>query len=319
MSGGRESDGGVAQSPTLTRRSLLALVGGAGLLGAVGTAGCTAIDRGPVEVLPADRIVFGVSAAPGFAPPLFWALQAPSVLVYGSGLVVRIEDAAARSEIPRRATSRRTSIRRWSPASPPTRSAARRWRETSAIPRSPISARRGCGCTGPGPSSGCRSTRWPRRSTSTPRGRLAVTGDVCAPSSTMPTPWSAMPARRTCPREWSCSSSAWTRMRRPPTFAGRVRIPRSSSTVRGAGSRIDRLWRAHRKRGRHRLRRCAGERRAAVAGRRPDEGARGEPAPRRDRLLTQRPRRLSACRADRLTDSDSPEPEGTGDRPSTAG
>ena len=102
MSGGCESDGGVAQSPTLTRRSLLGLVGGAGLLGAVGTAGCTAIDLGPVEVLPADRIVFGVSAAPGFAPALFWALQAPSVLVYGSGLVVRIEDSGGERDIPSR-------------------------------------------------------------------------------------------------------------------------------------------------------------------------------------------------------------------------
>ena len=97
MSGEREGDGA-----TLTRRSLLALAGGAGLLGAVGTAGCTAIDRGPVEKLPADRIVFGVSAAPGFAPPLFWALQAPSVLVYGSGRVVRIADTGGLRGIPSR-------------------------------------------------------------------------------------------------------------------------------------------------------------------------------------------------------------------------
>lgn len=97
MSGEREGDGA-----TLTRRSLLALAGGAGLLGAVGTAGCTAIDRGPVETLPADRIVFGVSAAPGFAPPLFWALQAPSVLVYGSGRVVRIADTGGLRGTPSR-------------------------------------------------------------------------------------------------------------------------------------------------------------------------------------------------------------------------
>jgi hypothetical protein len=72
----------------------LALVGGAGLLGVVATAGCSASDRGRVDPLPADRVVFAVSVAPGFAPPLFWALQAPSVLVYGSGLVVRVEDSA---------------------------------------------------------------------------------------------------------------------------------------------------------------------------------------------------------------------------------
>ena len=102
MSGEREDGGGAAQSPTLTRRSLLALAGGAGLLGAVGTARCTAIDRGPVEKLPADRIVFGVSAAPGFAPPLFWALQAPSVLVYGSGRVVRIADTGGLRGAPSR-------------------------------------------------------------------------------------------------------------------------------------------------------------------------------------------------------------------------
>jgi hypothetical protein len=93
MSGGREGDGDLARSPALTRRSLLGLVGGAGLLGVVGAAGCTTIDSGPVEPLPADRIVFGVSAGPGFAPPLLWALQAPSLLVYGSGLVVRVEDS----------------------------------------------------------------------------------------------------------------------------------------------------------------------------------------------------------------------------------
>ena len=75
---------------------MLTLAAGVGLVGVVGAAGCGSFAPDPVDPLPADRIVFGVSgAAHGFAPPLFWALQAPTILVYGSGLVLRAEDAVA--------------------------------------------------------------------------------------------------------------------------------------------------------------------------------------------------------------------------------
>ena len=52
--------------------------------------------------LPADRMVFGVSGAPGFAPPIFWALQSPAILVYGSGLVLRAEDRVDLRGVPSR-------------------------------------------------------------------------------------------------------------------------------------------------------------------------------------------------------------------------
>jgi hypothetical protein len=103
MTGGGGSDRDEAtQPPALTRRSLLARVGGAGLVAAVGAAGCTAIDPGPIDVLPADRVVFGVSPAPGYAPPIIWALQAPSILVYASGLVVRTDVAEGERDVPSR-------------------------------------------------------------------------------------------------------------------------------------------------------------------------------------------------------------------------
>lgn len=75
-----------------TRRSLLSMVA-AGLL-----AGCARdVTAGPggsgetVEPLPPDRIVFGVSRGPGFTPVIYWRLQSPSLIVYGNGQILRID------------------------------------------------------------------------------------------------------------------------------------------------------------------------------------------------------------------------------------
>lgn len=84
----------------LTRRACLSLVTGAGVLAAGslaagGLAGCRLLPldgADPVAPLPADRLVFGVSGGwSGFSPPVFAALQATSMLVYGSGTVLRSE------------------------------------------------------------------------------------------------------------------------------------------------------------------------------------------------------------------------------------
>jgi len=222
-------------SPTLTRRSLLGLVGGAGLLGAVGTAGCTAIDLGPVEVLPADRIVFGVSAAPGFAPALFWALQAPSVLVYGSGLVVRIEDSGGERDIPSRYVEAHV--------------------DPSLVARFAADAERHqarAGDFGVPQVTDLGSTRvWLHGS----RAEQGVSVYALAEEFDEYTSWFARRHRRRLRtliddafalvgdagtpyvrvRVAVLEQRAGTRVRHPPRFAGRVGIPRSSSTVRGRG------------------------------------------------------------------------------------
>lgn len=83
----------------LTRRAWLGLAAGAGVLAAGGLAGCGAGgDSDPVDPLPADRLVFGVSGGgSGFSPPIFAALQSPYLVVYGSGLVLRADDGPLRA------------------------------------------------------------------------------------------------------------------------------------------------------------------------------------------------------------------------------
>lgn len=73
----------------LNRRSMLRLLTGltaAGLAGA-GLAGCGA-DGEPITALPAEQLVFGVSSASPWSSSLGWALQTPSLLLYGSGRVI---------------------------------------------------------------------------------------------------------------------------------------------------------------------------------------------------------------------------------------
>jgi hypothetical protein len=92
-------------SARLSRRSMLTLtatgaLAGWGLAGG-GLAGCgfgagSGPDDDPVEALPADQIVFGVSPGPGFTPPVYWALSSPSLIVYGSGRVLSISGTLGR-------------------------------------------------------------------------------------------------------------------------------------------------------------------------------------------------------------------------------
>lgn len=78
----------------------------AGGLAAGGLAGCRLLPldgADPVAPLPADRLVFGVSGGwSGFSPPILAALQAPSLLVYGSGTVLRSEGRSALRAVPSR-------------------------------------------------------------------------------------------------------------------------------------------------------------------------------------------------------------------------
>ena len=73
----------------LTRRSMLRLLAGlsaAGLAGA-GLAGCSSGEE-PVDPLPAEQLVFGVSSASPWSSSLGWALQTPSLVLYGSGRII---------------------------------------------------------------------------------------------------------------------------------------------------------------------------------------------------------------------------------------
>lgn len=80
-------------SSVYSRRSVFSLVM-AGLL-----VGCTrSVTADPdgskeaIEPLPADRIVFGVSRGPGFAPAIYYQLQSPSLVIYGSGRILRADE-----------------------------------------------------------------------------------------------------------------------------------------------------------------------------------------------------------------------------------
>ena len=81
----------------LTRRQLLTLAGGAVAAGAVG--GC-ASGSGPVQALPADQVVLGLSSGPGYAPSIYWPLQSPALVVYGSGRILRAEQNTGLRAVP---------------------------------------------------------------------------------------------------------------------------------------------------------------------------------------------------------------------------
>lgn len=73
---------------------MLGLVAGLSAAGLAlpGVAGCGSDDK-PVEPLPAERIVFGVSSSSPWSSSLGWALQTPYVVVYGSGRIIRQEQS----------------------------------------------------------------------------------------------------------------------------------------------------------------------------------------------------------------------------------
>jgi hypothetical protein len=83
-------------APRLTRRAVLALTVGAG----VGGLSACAPARDRMRPLPADQIVFAVASPPAVAPPVEWALQSPSLIVYGSGRVLRALTSAGRHTVP---------------------------------------------------------------------------------------------------------------------------------------------------------------------------------------------------------------------------
>lgn len=57
----------------------------------------------PIAPLPDDQVVLSVSTSGGFfAPTVFWALDSPSLVVYGSGLIVSASDGSSRAEVPSR-------------------------------------------------------------------------------------------------------------------------------------------------------------------------------------------------------------------------
>jgi hypothetical protein len=80
----------------LTRRSLLGLS-----LGVVAV-GCGLIGDEPVEPLPPEQIVLGVSGGlNGWSPSILRALQSPSLLVYGDGRVLALQQSVTvRNAIP---------------------------------------------------------------------------------------------------------------------------------------------------------------------------------------------------------------------------
>lgn len=69
--------------------------------------------------LPADQVVLQVVVAGGYTPPVYHALAAPSIAVFGDGrLVLVVAESLAWVRLPTR--SRGSHPRRW-PSSPPTR------------------------------------------------------------------------------------------------------------------------------------------------------------------------------------------------------
>lgn len=67
------------------------------MAGAVG--GCGSTNR-PIEALPADQVALGVSSGPGFAPTIYWPLQSPVLVVYGSGRILRAEQNKGLRAVP---------------------------------------------------------------------------------------------------------------------------------------------------------------------------------------------------------------------------
>ena len=66
-------------------------------------AGCSVTsDPPPAGALPADDMVFMVMNGGGMVPPLLYALQSPSLAVYGDGRVLSVVDPVARQPIPAR-------------------------------------------------------------------------------------------------------------------------------------------------------------------------------------------------------------------------
>lgn len=65
---------------------MLRLLAGLSATG-IGLAGC-GVGADPVDPLPAEQLVFGVSSVSPWSSSLGWALQTPSLLLYGSGRII---------------------------------------------------------------------------------------------------------------------------------------------------------------------------------------------------------------------------------------
>ena len=65
---------------------MLRLLAGLSATG-IGLAGC-GVGADPVNPLPAEQLVFGVSSVSPWSSSLGWALQTPSLLLYGSGRII---------------------------------------------------------------------------------------------------------------------------------------------------------------------------------------------------------------------------------------
>lgn len=88
---------------TLTTRALrLTLAVLAALTGA-----CSVPGPPPARALPAGQMVFMVMSAGGMLPPLLYALQSPSLVVYGDGRVLSVANRLARDPVPARYELRR--------------------------------------------------------------------------------------------------------------------------------------------------------------------------------------------------------------------
>lgn len=65
--------------------------------------GCSVTtDPPPARALPAGQIAFMVTTTGGMLPPVLYALQSPSLVVYGDGRILSVTGRAARQPIPAR-------------------------------------------------------------------------------------------------------------------------------------------------------------------------------------------------------------------------
>lgn len=78
--------------------SLARLIGA--VLAGLTMTGCTADPTPRAAALPAGRMVFMVNSSGGLVPPVFYALQSPSLVVYGDGRVLTAVSSAAPQLVP---------------------------------------------------------------------------------------------------------------------------------------------------------------------------------------------------------------------------
>lgn len=72
------------------------------------TGACSVTGPPPARALPAGQMVFMVMSAGGMVPPVLYALQSPSLVVYGDGRVLSVANRLARDPVPARYDLSRT-------------------------------------------------------------------------------------------------------------------------------------------------------------------------------------------------------------------